>query len=76
MENIDKIYKFFVIHQNLSYQTFLLAIAKVALATVLIHQIFLNANIFPCKIYTIRYNKLKIKQKLQQVKNLPVNSFV
>ena len=46
-ENIDKIDEFLVSHQNFPYQIFLLAMASVALATVLLIFYFSQCQFVP-----------------------------
>ena len=50
-ENIDEISKFLVIHQNVPYQIFLLAIANVMLGTDL--SIFYFSNFSHCQLVNI-----------------------
>ena len=59
-ENIDEITKFLLNCQNFPYQTFLLAIANLVLAS-FINTSFVKfsqcqyVNIFPCKVHSILY---------------------
>ena len=51
-KNSDKIYEFLVTHQNVPYQIFLLAIANVALATVL--SIFDSSKFSQCQFLLVK----------------------